>query len=279
MSKFRIVGALLLIIVVIAWYYHRQPSTQKILNFYGNVDIREVDLAFRVPGRVQRMMFEEGDHLEKGALMATLEQDTYLESLAMAKAQHQETKAALENAQIVYKRRSRLVRSGAVSTAQYDQAQAIFEESKARFQTTKVGIAQAQTALSDTKIIAPRSGTILTRVREPGTIVATGQTVYTLTVDNPVWIRAYVEEPHLGDIHPGQKALIYTDSRPTKPYLGHVGFISSQAEFTPKMVETTELRTNLVYRFRIVVSNPDNKLRQGMPVSIKIIESESNGKD
>lgn len=279
MSKFRVLGVVVLILIIsTVWYYQRAHRAEKTLNFFGNVDIREVDLAFRVSGRVKRMVFEEGDHLEQGVVMAVLEKDTYLERLALAKAQHQEAKAALENATTVYNRRSRLVHSGAVSKAQFDQAQAVFKEGKARLQTAQVRIEQAQTALNDTQIIAPRSGTILTRVREPGTIVSGGQTVYTLSVDNPVWVRAYVEEPHLGDIYPGQKALISTDSRPNKPYEGHIGFIASQAEFTPKMVETAELRTNLVYRFRIVVDNPDLGLRQGMPVSIQIVESEPDDK-
>ena len=95
-----------------------------------------------------------------------------------------------------------------------------------------------------------------------------GQPVYTLAVDNPVWVRTYVAEPDLGRIYPGQQATVSTDTGDS--YQGQIGFISPQAEFTPKNVETTQLRTDLVYRLRVIVDNPDQGLRQGMPVSIVI---------
>ena len=87
----------------------------------------------------------------------------------------------------------------------------------------------------------------------------------------PLWVRTYIDEKNLGKIKYGQKALIYTDSRPKDPYMGHIGFISPVAEFTPKTVETTELRVDLVYRIRVIIDNSDLYLRQGMPVTVKII--------
>ena len=131
---------------------------------------------------------------------------------------------------------------------------------------------QAKTRLRDTEILAPNDGVILTRVREPGAVVPQGEPVYTLALDNPVWIRTYVDEPRLGTVHPGQKALVLTDSG--GQYVGYVGFISPQAEFTPKTVETSQLRTDLVYRLRVIVNAPDKGLRQGMPVTVRL----ENGK-
>lgn len=281
MRKILLAGSVLIVAVLIGagiYYYKMQQNSTQTLTFYGNVDIREVDLSFRVSGRIQNMRFEEGNHVNRGEVLAVLDKDTYQEDLAMAKSMYKEAVAAEQNAQRIFKRRTRLISTGAVSQAQFDDSKAALEESLARTQTALVRIAQAETALEDTQILAPTSGTILTRVREPGAIVNVAQTVYTLTVDNPVWVRAFVDEPKLGDIYPGQKALVYTDSRPGKPYKGHIGYIASQAEFTPKTVETTELRTDLVYRFRIVVDNPDNGLRQGMPVTIKIIEADERNK-
>ena len=94
--------------------------------------------------------------------------------------------------------------------------------------------------------------------------------MFTVSLQSPVWVRAYVHESDLGRIQPGMKAQVFTDSRGDKPYTGQIGFISPRAEFTPKSVETTELRTALVYRLRIVVANPDEGLRQGMPVTVKL---------
>ena len=121
---------------------------------------------------------------------------------------------------------------------------------------------------------APYDGVILSRIREKGTILSSGETVYSISMIQPVWVRAFIEEPMLGKIKLGQKALIYTDSRPKNPYNAHIGFISPVAEFTPKTVETTSLRADLVYRLRIIVDNVDPYLRQGMPVTIKILEDE-----
>jgi HlyD family secretion protein len=128
----------------------------------------------------------------------------------------------------------------------------------------------AETALADTELKAPAVGIILTRAVEPGAIVAAGTTVYTLSLQNPVWVRAYVSEPRLGTLAPGMAVEVYTDTRPDKPYPAQVGFISPVAEFTPKSVETPELRADLVYRFRVLVKNPDAALRQGMPVTVRI---------
>ena len=111
---------------------------------------------------------------------------------------------------------------------------------------------------------------ILTRIQEPGAIVAEGAPVYTLSLTAPVWVRTYVAEPDLGRIHPGMPAAVTTDSAPDKVYAGQIGFISPVAEFTPKTVETTSLRTDLVYRLRVIVDNPDNGLRQGMPVTVTL---------
>jgi HlyD family secretion protein len=109
----------------------------------------------------------------------------------------------------------------------------------------------------------------MTRVLEPGSIIRSGEAVLVVSLADPVWIRAYIPEPDLGKVFPGMDVRIHTDSRPDLPYMGRVGFISPEAEFTPKSVETPNLRTRLVYRLRITVNDPDNGLRQGMPVTIK----------
>jgi len=279
MRKFGLVIILICVvgILFVGYGFFKPESSSKEMIFFGNVDIREVMLGFRVPGRIDVMTFDEGDHVGKGEAMAQLEQSVYREDLALSQAQFNEVKAAFNNASRVFKRRSKLIHTGAVSQALYEQAEASYMQTKAQVQTAKVRIDKAQTALDDTVIKAPVSGYILTRVREPGAVVGQGQTVYALTVDDPVWVRAYINETRLGLIRPGQKVKVYTDSRPKHTYHGQIGYIASQAEFTPKTVETSQLRTDLVYRFRVVIDNADNSLRQGMPVTVKInpIQDES----
>lgn len=261
----------LLMLLFAGWLYHyiRQNNHQHELTLYGNVDIRDVTLSFRVPGRIASMAVEEGTHVSEGAMLASLDKATFQADLEAAQATLQQALANEKNALHVYTRRSNLVKNGAVSKALYDDALAAKEDTQAQVSTAKARLTQATIALSDTDIHAPQSGTILTRVQEPGAVVGMGQPVYTLSLDTPAWITTYIDEPLLGRIYPGQKALVYTDSKP-KPYPGHIGFISPQAEFTPKTVETTQLRTDLVYRLRIIIDSADHGLRQGMPVTIRV---------
>jgi HlyD family secretion protein len=89
-----------------------------------------------------------------------------------------------------------------------------------------------------------------------------------MALSNPMWVRAYVSESDLGKVAPGMKVSIFTDSAPGNAYAGTIGYVSPVAEFTPKTVETPDLRTDLVYRLRVVVDHPDAALRQGMPVTV-----------
>ena len=305
------------------------PEDDTTLVLYGNVDIRQVELGFRVSGRIAEMPFEEGDTVHAGELLATLDRRPYeddfrlaaaevavedanvekleagtrLAEIEQARALVAERQATLIHAEGQFERHERLVDGGAVSRQAHDDAIALLGEARARLNSSQKALdlalegfrsedkaaghaeldaamarkAVAETALADTELHAPASGTILSRVREPGAIVAEGETVYTLSLDRPVWVRAYVPEPELGLIHPGQTALVVIDSRPDRPYTAQIGFISPVAEFTPKSVETTELRTDLVYRLRIVIEDVDQGLRQGMPVTVRIPDARADG--
>ncbi|KGP62684.1 hemolysin secretion protein D [Legionella norrlandica] len=274
MSKKAIAISIVIVLffIGIIWFAYRlkHDEDQNWLILYGNVDIRDVTLSFRVAGRILSMDVDEGTHVKKGQVLARLDKDTFEANLQMAKAQLEQALANEKNAARTYQRRAQLVSNGAVSKALFDDAVALKDASHAEVSVAKANLEKAQISLNDTEIHAPTHGKILTRIQEPGAIVNTAEPVYTLAIDNPVWVRAYIDEPFLGKIYPGQAALVYTDSNPDKPYKGHIGFISPQAEFTPKIVETTQLRTDLVYRIKVIVDQPDNGLRQGMPVTVKI---------
>jgi HlyD family secretion protein len=145
-------------------------------------------------------------------------------------------------------------------------------------ENARAALQNAERNLSDCVLVAPSDGVIITRAVEPGAIVSAGPTVYCLALNEPIWARAYIDEPELGRIYPGMRALVYTDATPDKPYEGQIGFISAIAEFTPKTVQTRELRSDLVFRLRVIIKNPDRYLRQGMPVTIRLLE-ESNRDD
>ncbi len=314
-----------------AWFYWLRPpdAPASALVLYGNVDIRQVDLGFRVSGRIAEMRFEEGDPVAAGDVMAVLdgipfEDDVRLAEaevaaqramlrkfetgsrpaeIAQARALVGERRAALDNAVLTLGRQQALAGKGHASRQAYDDALAQKAEAEARLRSAQAALelalegfraediaaaranvqiaearlARALTSFADIRITAPASGIVLSRIEEPGAIVATGAPVYTLSLVNPVWVRAYVTEPELGRVYPGMKASIATDSRPDRAYRGQVGFISPVAEFTPKTVETADLRTDLVYRLRVIVDDPDRGLRQGMPVTVTL-QAEAEGK-
>ena len=128
----------------------------------------------------------------------------------------------------------------------------------------------AQRNLQDSVLLAPADGIIQSRILEPGDMASPQQPVYTLTKQQPLWARVYVGETELGRVKPGMPARVASDSFPGKDYPGWVGYISPSAEFTPKSVQTQEVRTDLVYQMRVFVCNPRNELRLGMPVTVSL---------
>jgi HlyD family secretion protein len=256
------------------FYLTKEAKDEGYLVLYGNVDVRTVDLGFRVFGKLKTVKVEEGDLVKEGDLVAELDETPYFDELKKAQAQIESTKISLENADQIYKRRSELVPRSAVSREDYEDARAKRNELKARLKEVNATFEQAKRNLEDTKSYAPIEGFILTRILEPGSIVRIGDPVVSLSVKSPVWVRAYVSETNLGWVFPGMKAFVYTDSS-DKVYEGHVGFISPNAEFTPKNVETTVLRTDLVFRLRVIIDYPDEGLRQGMPVTVKLHTKEA----
>ena len=328
-TKRLLIVAAVIAIIGAGWLWvQRGDRNDNTLRLYGNVDIREVQLAFRQSGRVTQMHFDEGDHVEKGARMAVLDAQPFEEALAAADASvdvsraeldklHRglrpqeiaQTQEALNQALAVareaernFDRQNQLLTSGATSQKAADAARAARDQAvatvnaaraahsqamegfrkediaagQARLAAAQAARAQAATALADTALLAPSTGTVIARVREPGSMVVSQSPIYSVSLDTPVYVRAYIGEPDLGRIAPGMRVRVHSDSS-DKTYQGQIGFISPRAEFTPKTVETTDLRTDLVYRLRIVVTDADAALRQGMPVTIDVDARQASG--
>lgn len=321
-----VVAILIVVAISIFWYQHQQQ--EKPLTLYGNVDIRTVNIGFRVDGRLKSLAVDEGDRVQQGQILGRLDDRPYLYAMQQAQANFDSAKARLALLQAGYRaeeiaqvqsevaqrlsafsyadsflrRQQGLWANKATSANALDdartlrnQAQANLHASKnklAQFQKgnrpqeieeAKANLGQSEAALSharlnylDTTLTAPSAGTIMTRAVEPGTILGAGNTVFTVSLTEPVWVRAYINEANLGNAVPGTILEIYTDGRPNKPYHGKIGFVSPTAEFTPKSVETPDLRTDLVYRLRVIVTDADAELRQGMPVTLRDINSSIN---
>ncbi len=232
------------------------------------------------------------------AQLAKLEHGSRAQDIEAAKARLASASAAAANADADYARRAPLVEPGAISKALWEQtvsardrARAALGEARAALSLVEAGprvedIEAARAALAaskaaqssittdtaDTRLLASSDGTVVTRAREPGAIVAPGETVFTVAIERPLRVRAYVAEDQLSRIAPGMAVTVHADGN-DKSYHGTIGYISPRAEFTPKTVQTSDLRTDLVYRLRIIVSDPDGRLRQGQPVSVTVSDA------
>ena len=247
-------------------YYSKHKTRD--LSIYGNVEIRQVNLGFKVSGELQDLKFEEGDRIKEGDLLAKLDSKPYKIKLDQAKARYEQSKVAFNNANIYYKRNIQLCKKRSISKQQCDDIESKKKEAEANMNYAKAVMDEARLSYDYTQVFAPSNGIIITRINEKGSILGAGHPVYTLSLTEKMWVRAFLEETMLGKVKLGTRVKIYTDS--TRTYNGHIGFISPVAEFTPKNIETPSLRTDLVYRARIIVDDADEYLKQGMPVTITL---------
>lgn len=295
------------------------------LKLYGNVEIREVQLGFRVGGRISKLHVDEGDRVKPGQLLAELDTRPLDDRLAGAAARLDAASAVAERdangsrPQEVGEARASLASAEArliEARRQLDRRQALLGKgfiSKADVQTAEASLAAAeaglaaahnrlsmaeegvrsedqavsaasrsaaiaerravQTDISDARINAAEGGQVLTRAREVGAIVQPGQTVLTVALTQPVRVRAYVAEPDLPKVRPGMAVSVSVDGS-AKRWAARIGYIAPVAEFTPKTVQTEQLRADLVYRIRLTVDDPQGELRQGQPVTVTIPASE-----
>jgi len=293
------------------------------LTLYGNIDIRQVNLAFRVDGRLEKMLAEEGDAVKAGQVLAALDAGYLEDAVAAAKAvrdaqaaqvaklakgsrpqEIEQAKAAVvqaeslaANARRNYERTAKLAKDSNASKQNRDNTQAAMQQADAALRSARealalaeegarsedrnvaaaqlagaeAGLSVAERKLADAQLASPSDGVITTRIHEPGAMLSAGSPVFTLSLVAPVYVRAYVSEPELARVRPGMRAHVLVDGLPGRVFPGQVGFISPVAEFTPKTVETTDLRASLVYRLRIIMDGEDPELRQGMPVTVRLL--------
>jgi HlyD family secretion protein len=248
----------------------RAPVDESTLLLYGNVDIREVRLAFNGSEHVADILVDEGDRVTAGQLVARLHTELLQAAVDRARADVAAVEAEAHVAQLSYQRMRQMSERKLVSKAELDEAEGKTLAAKARVGAAEAALAESVQALSDAEMYAPETGVIRERIVEEGDFVTPQTPVLTMALLNPVWVRTYLPESYLGRIKPGAVARITTDSFPGKEYEGWVGAISPTAEFTPKNIETPDLRTRLVYQVRIFACNPGRELRLGMPATVEL---------
>lgn len=307
---------------ILLWVTRPDRSNQNDLLLYGNIDLRQVNLAFNGNDRIERLLVQEGDRVTKGQVLGVLEMDRLKASVAAAEANVQARRHVVErldngtrpeeidqaranvyaaqtdlnNAKRIYDRLKVTAGAGASSRQDLENAKAaldVFEaklrvnhraldlallgprkeeraEAKAVLRKDEADLAALHQDLSHATLICPTDGVVQNRILEPGEMASPQRPVLTISITDPKWVRAFVPESDLGKIRLGMQAAVTSDSFEGKKYEGWVGFISPISEFTPKSVETTELRTSLVYEVRIFVNDPADELRLGMPVTVNV---------
>lgn len=326
LMKKPIVMIVLLAAVAACWYgwQHWRPQGQDAGVFYGNIDVRQVSLAFEGSGRVAQVDAEEGDRVQPGQVLAVLDTRTLAlqadQAAAQLRVQEENLRrlkngarpaeiaqarsrlaAAQADAQRARREQARLERiatasAGAVSVQDVDRARsaarvaqaavkerqdalALVQEGARREEIdaadAQVAAARAQLALllhqlEQGDLRAPVAAVVRSRLLEPGDMASPQRPVLALAVTSPKWARIYVDESSLGQVKPGQAAQLSVDSMPGRTLAGKIGYISSVAEFTPKSVQTEVLRTSLVYEVRVLVDDPDDVLRLGQPVTVRL---------
>lgn len=231
----------------------------------GNIEATEVRLAFRAQGKISELLVDEGASLKKGDIVARLDTDE------LSRVRN-EAKAALDSAEYQYKlaaddwgRAEKLYEAGSISTQKRDAAKTTSDSAKANVDAARAAFELAETRLGFIELASPLDSYVLVKSAEAGEVVQAGSTIFTIADLSDIWLTAYVNEKDLGKVKLGQEAVIMTDSFPGKRYKGRISFISEQAEFTPKQIQTNEERVKLVYRIKIQVENPNLELKPGMP--------------
>jgi HlyD family secretion protein len=386
--KKRLIPVLILALAAAAWFGYRalRPQENGGIRISGNIELSQVDIAFKTPGRLVERAVDEGDPVQKGQVVARLDRDQLQRqreaqsaALAAAEAQLAQARTALrwqsemlaadlasrraevnvsqarleelrngsrpqelkeaaaamaaataefERARKDWERAQALFKNDDISASQFDQYRTRFESASAALQQAgqreslvregprsetvaaaraqleraraglqagevnafevkrreqeiaareaEISRIQAQIALidsqlADTEAISPVGGVVLVKSADPGEIVAPGTTVLTVgDIDNP-WLRGYIAETDLGRVKIGTAAHVTTDSFPGRIYQGRLTFISPEAEFTPKQIQTKEERVKLVYRVKIEVENPNRELKNNMPADAEIL--------
>jgi HlyD family secretion protein len=330
LMKRYLAGILIIAAVAGILYYFFSRNKEEgnpFLKVSGNIEATEVDVGFKVSGRIVNLLVQEGDWAERGKVLAKLDDEDLLQRLALAQAtlksaqarldkllagsrpeEIREAEATLQQAQfdfdnkkVNYERVNSLFERGVIPKDTLDNAEAAFkiakaaverakenyqlvkigprkediEDAKAQVEQAKANLKLIKTQLSYATLYSPLSGVVLVKSGEIGEVVNPGTPILTLADIENVWLKAYIPEVDLSRVKWGQEVSVTTDLKPQKIYKGKISFISSQAEFTPKQIQTEKERVTLVYRIKIDIPNPEKELKPGMPADGKILLSPS----
>lgn len=265
-----VAAALAILALLAALVRYEEIRRRGIVKVSGTIEGDNVRISFRVGGQIIELLTDEGQVVKLGDTVARLNTDelTKIRDEAAASLKSEEFKREL--AAIDYIRAENLYREGAISAQDRDDAKTKADSTKANVEHLKAKLELAETRLGFADLASPLNGFILVKSALSGEVVQEGAPVFTSIDLNNIWVTGYINESDLGRVKLGQKADVMTDSYRGKRYDGWVSFISQEAEFTPKYIQTTEERVKLVYRIKVRVDNSSLDLKPGMPADAYI---------
>jgi len=250
----------------------KEKERNKRIKVSGNIEATDVRLSFRVSGKIKELLTDEGKVIKTGDVLARLDTDELTQIKNQAQGSLKAAEYQYELDKVDYERAENLFKTGAISAQKRDFAKTKFDAGKSNVEALRASLDLANTRLGFADLASPIDGFVLTKSAEAGEVVQIGSTVFTVANLQDIWLTAYINETDLGRVKLNQAAEIRTDTYPGKVYKGRISFISQEAEFTPKQIQTTEERVRLVYRIKIQVDNTNLELKSGMPADGYILE-------
>ncbi len=253
MDRRRIILLAVVLVLVVAGfgYYYYKNLTNNQLTASGTIEVTDVTVSSKVVARVLAVKVDEGSQVKQGETLAELDPSELQQAVNSAQARYQIAKDD-------YARNKQLYADRMISPQQFDAAASAQDVAKAALDT-------AQIQLDNATIRAPLSGVILVRAIEPGELAAVGTPIVTMADLSAVKLVVYLAEENIGKVSLGENVSVSVDSYPGQTFTGKITYISDQAEFTPKSIQTKEERTTQVFGVKIEIPNPDQKLKPGMP--------------
>ncbi|MBM3245766.1 MAG: efflux RND transporter periplasmic adaptor subunit [Candidatus Omnitrophica bacterium] len=253
-------------------FIRREKERNGRIKVSGNIEATEVRLSFRVSGKIKELLTDEGRRVKKQEVVARLETDELekIKNEAEASLKAVEYQYALDKADA--DRAENLFTAGSISAQKRDLAKARADADKANAEAMRASLELASTRLGFAELASPLDAFVMVKSAEAGEVVQAGSTIFTITDLQDIWLTAYINETDLARVKLNQPAQIRADTYPNKNYKGRISFISQEAEFTPKQIQTTEERVRLVYRIKIQVDNASLELKPGMPADGYIME-------
>ncbi len=264
-----IVVFVVIIIASVGWFIWSLQG-RGVIRASGTIEATEIDVSSKIAGTVLELAVREGDKVNKGDLIAKLD-------IPELKAELKRAEAAVAAAQTKYRstidnfeRAKELFAKAIISNQQYDEAKSAYEVAGALLNEAKAAKELVSTQVKNATITAPISGTIVLKTIEIGELVNPGMTIVTIADLSKVTLKVYLLEREVGRVKLGQPAFVSVDSYPREKFEGKITYISPQAEFTPKNIQTREERVTQVFAVKVEIPNPEEKLKPGLPADAEI---------